>query len=129
MNSFLLDTHLLLWLAFEPKKLSSSAQVVLNDPSNSLCFSSVSIWEVVVKRALNKPDFQFDPILLRRLLVDDGYREIDITSLHALRVATLPRLHNDPFDRLLIAQAEEEGVTFLTADKKIAAYSAPVQLV
>jgi len=129
MNSFLLDTHLLLWAAFEPKKLSSSARMVLNDPSNSLCFSSANIWEVVVKRALNKPDFQFDPVLLRRLLVDDGYREIDITSAHVLRVASLPRLHKDPFDRLLIAQAQTEALTLVTADIKIAAYSDSVQLV
>jgi PIN domain nuclease of toxin-antitoxin system len=129
MSSFLLDTHLLLWVAFEPEKLSSSARMVLNDPSNSLSFSSASIWEVVVKRALNKPDFQFDPILLRRLLVDDGYREIDITSVHALHVALLQQLHKDPFDRLLIAQAEVEGLTLLTADKKIAGYSASIQLV
>ncbi len=129
MNSFLLDTHLLLWSTFEPKKLSAPAKQIINSPENLLCFSSISIWEVAVKRALNRPDFQFDPYLLRRLLIADDYREIDMTSEHALRVAELPRLHKDPFDRLLVAQARVESLTLLTCDAAIAAYSDSVQLV
>jgi len=126
MSSFLLDTHILLWAAFEPKKLSPAARTVLNQPANSFCFSSVNIWEVVVKRALDKPDFQFDPSLLRRLLVDDGYRELSVTSDHVRRGAAWP---SDSFDRLLVAQAQAEGLTFLTADTKIASYPASIQLV
>ena len=129
MSSFLLDTHILLWAAFEPKKLSPAARTTLSQPANSFCFSSVNIWEVVVNRALDKPDFQFDPSLLRRLLVEDGYRELSVTSDHVLRVATLPALHKDPFDRLLVAQAQAEDLTLLTADTKIAGYPASIQLV
>jgi PIN domain nuclease of toxin-antitoxin system len=128
MSKFLLDTHILLWAAFEPGKLSSAALSVLREPSNSFCFSSVNIWEVVIKRALDKPGFEFDPFLLRRLLIDDGYRELNVTSDHVLHVASLPKLHKDPFDRLLIAQAESEGFTLLTS-AKAASYSASIQLV
>lgn len=125
----LLDTHLLLWAASQPEQLSEAARARLLDESNELWFSSASIWEVTIKAGLGRKDFRVDPYLLRRGLVDNGYLELPITSGHALAVHHLPPIHRDPFDRMLIAQAESEGILLLTADSTVAGYPGPIQLV
>jgi prevent-host-death family protein len=94
-----------------------------------LMFSVASIWEVAIKRGLDRPDFRVDPRLLRRGLMDNFYEELSILGQHTVAVDGLPRLHSDPFDRILIAQAMVEGVTLLTADPMVARYQAPVRLV
>jgi PIN domain nuclease of toxin-antitoxin system len=93
-----------------------------------LLFSVASLWEIVIKRGLNRPDFQVDARLLRRGLIDNGYQELPILSEHAVAVDSLPPIHKDPFDRLLIAQAAIEGITLLTDDTIVAQYPGPVQL-
>lgn len=118
----LLDTHVLLWAAGEPDKLSAAARALLLDEGNSLYFSAASIWEVVIKRGLGRDDFRVDPVRLRRLLVLNGYSEVPVLSDHALAVAELPPLHRDPFDRVLIAQARAEGMRLVTADDQLALY-------
>ncbi|AMD00540.1 type II toxin-antitoxin system VapC family toxin [Halomonas chromatireducens] len=125
----LLDTHLLLWAASQPEQLSEAAHARLLDESNELWFSSASIWEVTIKAGLGREDFRVDPYLLRRGLADNGYIELPITSGHALAVHHLPPIHRDPFDRMLIAQAESEGILLLTADSTVARYPGPIQLV
>ena len=125
----LLDTHLLLWAAYKPERLSSAARSLLEDPNSELVFSSASLWEVVIKHGLGRPDFRTDPRLLRRGLVENGYVELTVTSAHALAVDTLPQLHKDPFDRLLVAQALAEGMTFATTDAQLPAYPGNVRLV
>ena len=125
----LLDTQLLLWAASQPEQLSEAARARLLDESNELWFSSASIWEVTIKAGLGRKDFRVDPYLLRRGLVDNGYLELPITSGHALAVHHLPPIHRDPFDRMLIAQAESEGILLLTADSTVAGYPGPIQLV
>lgn len=125
--NLLLDTHILLWAAASPEKLPAEALSLINDDNNSLYFSAASIWEVVIKNSLQRPDFQVDPHLLRRGLVDNGYLELPITSLHTLNVAHLPSLHKDPFDRILVAQAEAEGFLLLTADEVVAKYTGPIR--
>ncbi len=125
----LLDTQLLLWAASQPEQLSEAARARLLDESNELWFSSASIWEVTIKAGLGRKDFRVDPYLLRRGLVDNGYLELPITSGHALAVHHLPPIHHDPFDRMLIAQAESEGILLLTADSTVAGYPGPIQLV
>jgi PIN domain nuclease of toxin-antitoxin system len=125
----LLDTHLLLWAAGEPKKLSAAARKLLADPVNILMFSPVSLWEIVIKRGLERADFQVEPRRLRRGLLDHGYGELSVSSEHVIAVDRLPPLHKDPFDRLLLAQAEVEGFTLLTSDKTLAAYPASVRKV
>lgn len=125
--NLLLDTHILLWAAASPEKLPAEALSLINDDNNSLYFSAASIWEVVIKNSLQRPDFQVDPHLLRRGLVDNGYLELPITSLHTLNVAHLPSLHKDPFDRILVAQAEAEGFLLLTADEVVARYTGPIR--
>jgi len=126
---FLLDTHLLLWAAGAPERLSASARRLLEDPRQTLAFSAASILEIVIKRSLKRPDFRIDPRVLRRGLLDGGYREIPIFSEHALAVERLPPLHKDPFDRLLIAQAEIEGATLLTSDEQVAQYPGAIRKV
>ena len=85
-------------------------------------FSSASLWEISIKRSLGRTDFKVDPRRLWRMLLVNGYRELPVTSEHAVAVNDLPPLHKDPFDRILVAQARVEGLTLLTADKAIAKY-------
>jgi len=125
----LLDTHLLLWAAGEPNRLSTAARRLLKDGSNELMFSAASFWEIAIKRGLGRNDFRVDPRLLRRGLLDNGYSELLIGSDHALAIDLLPDLHKDPFDRILVAQAIVEGVTLLTADPLIAQYNGPIRQV
>jgi PIN domain nuclease of toxin-antitoxin system len=125
----LLDTHLLLWAAGEPEKLSALAQTLLNDPLNEPLFSAASLWEIAIKRGLGREDFRVEPRLLRRGLLDNGYRELSITSTHAVAIDQLPPLHKDPFDRILLAQAYSEGITLLTADAIVAQYGSIVKKV
>jgi PIN domain nuclease of toxin-antitoxin system len=125
----LADTHILLWASDHPNKLSKDAVSLLSDLKNELFFSPLSIWEVAVKGALGRKDFQFDPRVLRRDLLDNGYTELPLTSEHALAVQGLPPLHKDPIDRLLVAQATVEGILFLTVDRQIAKYPGPIRKV
>ncbi len=120
--NFLLDTHVLLWAAGQPEKLSRKTRNLLSDPGNSLLFSAVSLWEIVIKQTIGRDDFRVDPRLLRRGLLDNGYNEIEITSTHALAVKDLPLLHRDPFDRMLLAQSRVEGFVLLTADSTVLRY-------
>ncbi|MGC3953837.1 MAG: type II toxin-antitoxin system VapC family toxin [Propionicimonas sp.] len=94
----------------------------ITEQENDLYFSPVSIWEVVIKKGLGGPDFTVDPTQLHRGLIANGYQELPITGRATLQVATLPDLHKDPFDRLLVAQAIEEGLVLLTADRSLAGY-------
>lgn len=124
-----LDTHLLLWAAGEPKRLPAVARKLINDPRNELLFSMASLWEIVIKRSLGRDDFRVDPRLLRRGLLDNGYVELAIGGEHALAVDSLQPIHKDPFDRLLIAQAQVESVTLLTADPQLGRYPGPIRCV
>ena len=125
----LLDTHLLLWAAGAPDRLPGVARELIEDPENALIFSVASLWEIAIKRGLGRDDFKVDPRLLRRGLLDNGYDELPITSEHVVSVESLPPLHRDPFDRLLIAQATAAGITLLTADARIASYPGPIRSV
>lgn len=127
--NLLIDTHLLLWCASEPSKLSQEAISLINNPSHNLYFSAASIWEVTIKQGLKRDDFSVDPYLLRRGLIDNGYTELTITSQHTLNNIHLPSIHTDPFDRLLIAQAEVEGFLLLTHDELVAQYPGPIRKV
>jgi PIN domain nuclease of toxin-antitoxin system len=127
--NLLLDTHVLLWAAGEPSKLSKAARAMIDDEGNQLLFSVASLWEVSVKRGLGRKDFNADPMLLRRGLLDHGYDELVITSSHVIATESLPAIHKDPFDRLLIAQAIEEGVLLLTTDSLLSRYPGPIRRV
>ncbi|MHB1592344.1 MAG: type II toxin-antitoxin system VapC family toxin [Sulfuricella sp.] len=127
--NLLLDTHLLLWAASEPQRLSAKARALFLDPANQLVFSAASLWEISIKNSLDRADFKVDPRRLWRMLLVNGYREIPVTSEHTVAVNGLPPLHKDTFDRILVAQARVEGLLLLTADKSVAKYGEGVRKV
>ncbi|MDP2694412.1 MAG: type II toxin-antitoxin system VapC family toxin [Gallionella sp.] len=127
--SLLLDTHLLLWAAGEPERLSAKARALLLDPANQLVFSAASLWEISIKNSLDRADFNVDPRRLWRMLLVNGYRELPVTSEHTVAVNDLPKLHKDPFDRILVAQTRVEGLLLLTVDKVVAKYGEGVRKV
>ncbi len=124
---FLLDTHVLLWAAGQPGKLSRKTHGLLENPDNTLVYSAVSLWEIVIKQGIGRDDFKVDARQLRRGLLDNGYSELAVTSAHALAVIELPNLHRDPFDRMLLAQSRVEGIILLTVDKTLLRYPGAVQ--
>lgn len=126
---YLLDTHLLLWAAAEPQRLPEAARNLMEDAGNTLLFSAASLWEVAIKAGLGRADFIVEPAVLRRGLLDNGYGELPVASEHAVATVTLPHIHRDPFDRLLVAQAQVEGITLLTADSVVARYPGPIRRV
>ena len=124
----LLDTHVLLWAMTAPERLGpggtsiSSAEVRL--------ISAVSSWELAIKQGLGKVSVGADiGSFVRRCLQDLAASPLDITLQHAAGVERLPRVHRDPFDRLLVSQAQAEGVVLLTADHALEAYGEAVQLI
>ncbi len=125
----LLDTHLLLWAAGNPDRLSAAARSLIDNPEHELLFSAANLWEVAIKRGLGRADFQVDARLLRRGLLDNGYSELPIVSDHVVATESLPPIHKDPFDRVLVAQATVEGITLLTTDSLVAQYPGPIRAV
>ena len=125
----MLDTHVLLWAAGDPGRLPPDTLELLEDRTVDPMYSAASIWEVAIKNGLGRADFNVDPRLLRRGLLENGYTELPVTGSHAAAVDRLPRIHRDPFDRLLVAQALIEGQTLLTADEIVARYPGPIRLI
>ena len=125
----LLDTHLLLWAAGDPGRLSAEALALIENPDNELLFSAASLWEIAIKQHLGRRDLRVEPRLLRRGLLDNGYVELPIAGTHAVAVDALPPIHSDPFDRILVAQAMVEGITLVTSDRLLATYPGVVRRV
>lgn len=128
MTGLLIDTHLLLWAVADSGWLPAAARETFAARETPLTFSVVSILEVAIKASRNRGDVP-EPDTLRDRLVEVGLRELPIESAHAAAVRHLPLLHSDPFDRLLLAQAQVEGLTLLTADRTLARYPGPIRLV
>ena len=127
--SFLLDTHVLLWAAGAPERLPAGTRQLVEDPATELIFSAASLWEVAIKNSLARSDFNVDARLLRRKLLENDYTELAVTGAHAVAVDSLPPIHKDPFDRILVAQAQVEMVTLLTADEIMGRYPGPVRVI
>ncbi len=127
--NLLLDTHILLWVAGQPDRLSEECREMLLNPANTLIFSAASLWEITIKTGIGRSDFNVDPIRLRKMLLLNTYRELPISSEHATALIALPLLHKDPFDRMLITQARIEGLILITSDAKVAAYGEGIQQV
>ena len=123
----LLDTHLLVWAMGSPERLPQALIPMLEDPQNTPMFSVASLWELVIKQGLGRPDFQLEPAVLRRALLQGGWQELLVEARHVLGVGQLPPLHRDPFDRLLLAQAQADGLILITADQQLAGYPGPVR--
>ena len=126
--NFLLDTHILIWAAISPHKIPPELASLLSDPSNHLHFSSASIWEISIKESLGKRDFQVSSNKLHEGLVENGYKEIKVSSLHAMGVIKLPFIHRDPFDRILVATAIWENIPLLTNDSTLSPYHSLVRI-
>lgn len=125
----LLDTHLLLWAARLPERLPPEVAEFLNDPVSEPVYSAASLWEVAIKSGLGRADFLVDPRLLRRGLLENGYSELPVTGAHAVAVDLLPGIHRDPFDRMLVAQAQVEGIPLWTVDEVVGQYPGPIRVV
>lgn len=99
---------------------------MIDRPDAEPLVSAASLWEVAIKAGLGREDFQVDAAILRRGLLEHGYAELPISGAHATAVAGLPNIHKDPFDRILVAQAQLEGITLLTTDAIVARYPGPI---
>jgi len=124
----LLDTHFIIWSIRDRERFSPALATRLTDPANTLVFSVATIWEIAIKHAQGRADFVFDPVVIRPGLIAQGYEELPILGPHAAATTALPPIHRDPFDRLLVAQANYEGITLLTADPMVAQYPGPIEL-
>lgn len=125
----LVDTHLLLWATAKSRRLPKQARLLLEDPTHEVFFSVASLWEIVIKAALRKPDFRVDVAVLRPALAEMGFVELPVSGAHAERLASLPPLHKDPFDRMLVAQSQAEPLILLTNDEVLAGYGEGVKVV
>ena len=125
----LIDTNLLLLAAAVPERLRPAARELIEASDTTRIFSAASIWEVAIKRGLPRDDFDVNPQVLRRGLLENGYEELPISGNHAAFALSLPPIHKDPFDRMLAAQAQVEGITLLTTDKLLGNYPCPIRFV
>lgn len=126
MSRLLLDTHVWLWFSVSPDRLPDLVRTALVDPDNEVWVSVVSVWELAIKTAIGKLAL---PEPIEQFVATYGYSAgfslMPIEARHAAAVATLPQLHHDPFDRLLVCQAQAEGHVLVTADGQVSQYSAP----
>ena len=125
MARLLLDTHVLLWSLTEPRRLSQRTREALEDPRSEVFVSSISGWEIAVKHALGKLQAPDD---LEAGIKKQGFTPLHLTFRHAKQAGTLPPHHGDPFDRMLVAQAQIEGLIVVTSDRHISRYDVRTML-
>lgn len=119
----LLDSHVLLWWLDGGERLGPAAVEAVADGGNDAIVSVATLWELAIKQGTGELEIDGD---LRVHLLDEGFTELPVTGPHAHAVAGLPPHHRDPFDRMLVAQARVEGLTLVTADRRLASYDVPV---
>lgn len=119
---YLVDTHLAIWSVADSRKLSATAVKIMGDGRALFFFSAASVWEIAIKRAKRPEEIPLCADEARRLFAEAGYRELPVTSRHSAAVERLPPIHADPFDRMLVAQAQTEGMILLTHDHVIPQY-------
>ena len=122
--NLLIDTHVLLWAVDNDPSLSPAARAAITDGRNIVFVSAATAWEIAIKKALGKLQAPTDTYLEE--LRHHRFTPLDITTEHALTVETLPPHHADPFDRMLVAQAQVEKLTLVTRDVRLHAYSVPI---
>ena len=120
---YLLDTNILLAALLEPERLPAKVSSDLTSPINTVYFSSASIWEIAIKRSLNRDSFNFNPDDIHQLAIDTGFTELPVIGGHCYALVNFPWHHRDPFDRLLIAQALSLPAYLLTTDGLLNQYS------
>jgi PIN domain nuclease of toxin-antitoxin system len=123
----LVDTHCWLWMVGEPDRLSDAARDLLRDTGNELLLSAATAWEIAIKYAIGRLELPGDPVdVVSEWMVRSGVTPLPVLHSHALQVANLPPHHPDPFDRLLVAQAQLAGTPILTADAAFEGYDVEV---
>jgi len=116
--SYLLDTHVLLWWIFDDPKLCNISRQILKDPAQKIYVSSASAWEISTKYCIGKMPEAKQLLANYEILLDKmGFNQLSVTTMHALRAGQLQIEHRDPFDRMLMAQAELESLPIITYDK------------
>ena len=120
--NLLLDTHAAIWWLDDSNRLGSKARKALVEPKNTAWISAVSVWEISIKMSLGKLELREEPEIGIISMLDQGFRPLPIVLRHAFALRHLPLHHNDPFDRLLIAQAQSEEFSLLSADPWMLAY-------
>ncbi len=128
-QKFLLDTNILLTALIKPEALDMEIQALLQNPKNSILFSTASIWEIAIKRSLGRDDFNFMPEDIQNLAINTGFTELPIQSNHCFKLVDMPWHHRDQFDRLLVSQAQTIPAYLLTSDALLANYSELVRVV
>ncbi len=122
----LLDTQIALWALTGSPRLGEMAQNLIADPANEIYVSTASVWEIAIKHALGRGDMPVSGTRAAELFAQAGYRELPVAWRHAAAVDTLPAIHNDPFDRILVAQALSEPMRLLSRDAVLASYGVMV---
>ena len=129
MSRFLVDTQLLLWNVYGSRKLPARVGRLFRDGRHQFFYSAASIWEIAIKAARGRGDFVVDVAEIRETLEDNGFHELPIAGQHAVALASLPPIHGDPFDRMLVAQALAEPMALITSDERLAAYPGTIEVV
>lgn len=127
MKRYLIDTHVWLWMQSDPDRLCDETRAIIQDVRNSILFSAASAWEIAIKYRLGKlplpePPASYVPDRMRR----SGTSPLPVDHAHTLRTAELPDHHRDPFDRVLVAQAQLLDLTIITANEQLSAYDVAV---
>ncbi len=125
----LLDTQIALWALTDSPRLSAQARAWIESGENDIYFSAASIWEIAIKHRLARKDMPISGIEAARLFREAGYYELQVTAVHAAATEQLPPHHEDPFDRMLVAQAFSEPLRLLTHDRQLPAYGEWVEFV
>jgi PIN domain nuclease of toxin-antitoxin system len=123
----LLDTHILLWWLNDDERLSANARQIIQNPDNAIYVSHVSLWEIQIKTMTGKLNADLEVIIQQ--LPKNSFQQLPTHASHILTLAKLPLLHQDPFDRMLIAQAISEPLHLMTHDKNVSLYNESIILV
>ncbi len=129
MSRFLVDTQLLLWNVYGSRKLPARVTRLFQDGRHQFFYSAASIWEIAIKAARGREDFVADTAAIRDTLEANGFHELQVAAEHAVAVSSLPPIHADPFDRMLVAQSIVEPMALITSDERLAAYAATIEVV
>ena len=129
MSRFLVDTQLLLWNVYGSRKLPARVGRLFRDGRHQFFYSAASLWEIAIKAARGREDFVADTAAIRDALEANGFHELPVAGQHAVALASLPPIHADPFDRMLIAQAIVEPMALITSDARLAAYPGTIDVV
>lgn len=129
MSRFLVDTQLLLWNVYGSRKLPARVARLFRDGRHQFFYSAASLWEIAIKAARGREDFVADTAAIRDTLEANGFHELPVAAQHAVALASLPPIHSDPFDRMLVAQAIVEPMALITSDARLSAYPGTIEVI